>query len=519
MIKNLLAAIIFIVVLPVKTEAVINVTDDFELEGFFKIQNMLRTPRFRDTEFIMQRNTAQLEGKYYFLKNGKAFKKFSTGPIEEATFTFIGRAVYDSVYDTRDSFDEPRNPEFTLREAFVDLVLPPFTLRLGRQQVVWGETDNFRALDVINPLDVGWHWSRESWEDIRIPLWMARGIYDIGKIGPFEESFLELVWIPADFRRNKTEGDPNRPWGFTGAGLNKVANSVEIDGTLYNLDVNIRDRGPRRKLNHGQGGARFKALWGDLDFSLNYFYGYSGDSGYKTRSFTNDGLNWAYSTVDMVNPRSHVFGLTANYSEEVYTMAVIRLEATLTTGVPVSISDGAPLSVDSNGDNFDTVKRSVVMLGLDRPTWIRSLNSSRTFFISTQLFWRRYINYSSYFQGIPRVYPAIVGGKESSTRFLSTNTDQIDRDEFVFTFSASTSYGAAGLFKPLFVVAYDPISTGGYTQIAFDYLWTDHIVFRVEQHYYWGGSGDDPGPWQLGDIWGSTDQSRHETLLSIIFQF
>ena len=173
MIKNLLAAIIFIAVLPLQSEAVINVTDDFELEGFFKIQNMLRTPRFRDTEFIMQRNTAQLEGKYYFLKNGKAFKKFSTGPIEEATFTFIGRAVYDSVYDTRDRFDEPRNPEFTLREAFVDLVLPPFTLRLGRQQVVWGETDNFRALDVINPLDVGWHWARESWEDIRIPLWMA----------------------------------------------------------------------------------------------------------------------------------------------------------------------------------------------------------------------------------------------------------------------------------------------------------------------------------------------------------
>ena len=53
-------------VMPAPSWGIIAVTDDVELEGFVKTQNIIRTPMFRDAEFIMQRNTAQLEGKYYF---------------------------------------------------------------------------------------------------------------------------------------------------------------------------------------------------------------------------------------------------------------------------------------------------------------------------------------------------------------------------------------------------------------------------------------------------------------------
>ena len=38
--------------------------------------------------------------------------------------------------------------------------------------------------------------------NIRIPLWMVRGIYDIGKSGWLEESLIEGIWIPGDFQRN-----------------------------------------------------------------------------------------------------------------------------------------------------------------------------------------------------------------------------------------------------------------------------------------------------------------------------
>ncbi len=498
---------------PSPSAAVINVTDDLELEGFLKLQNIMRTPKFDDAEFIMQRNTAQLESKYYFLRDGEAFRRFSTGALEEATFTFIGRGVYDSVYDIRDSLSEPSGAlDVEVREAFVDLVLPPFTLRLGRQQVVWGETDNFRALDVINPLNLSWHWSREAWEDIRIPLWMARGIYDIGKIGPLEESFVEAIWIPWDFRRNKIDTHPRRPWAFRGARLDETANSAVIGNQLFDLDQSVRDRKPDKRLKNGQAGARLKAVWGDIDLSLNYFYGFSADTGARVRSAEVLG-NTLNVAIDLKNPRSHLVGVTANYSEERWTQSVFRMETTFTTGVPVAVKP------EKDQDQYDKARRTVVMLGMDRPTWIRLLNPSRTFFISTQFFWRRYLNYSSHFRGIPSVVPARIDGQAVPGRFEVVNDDKLDRDEFVMTLAASTSYGPAGRWQPQFVVAFDPLSTGGYNLLSLDYLWTNHIVFRAEQHVYWRMNGGDPGPWTLGDIWGPTEQSRHETVFSVIFQF
>lgn len=256
---------------PTPSWGIIALRHDVELEGFLQAENILRTPMFQDAKLIMQRNTFQVEGKYYFLREGQAFERFSTGPLEDASLTAIGRFVYDSIYDIGPAFSEKftheeklnRKFEYKLREIYTDMAIPPFALRIGRQQVVWGETDNFRALDVINPLDLRWHWSRASWEDIRIPLWMVRAIYDIGKIGPIEESFVESVWIPWDFQRTKIATDPRRPWAFIGDGLRTVANTVIIDDEVLDLQVVREDRRPAKALKNGQAGIRFKGIWGD----------------------------------------------------------------------------------------------------------------------------------------------------------------------------------------------------------------------------------------------------------------
>ena len=517
-------------VLPAPSWGIIAVTDDVELEGFVKTQNILRTPMFRDAELIMQRNTAQLEGKYYFLRESQAFGRFSTGPLEEATLTLIGRGVYDSIYDIRHTYSEAfgkderlnRQFEYKLREAFVDMVLPPFTLRLGRQQVVWGETDNFRALDVINPLDLRWHANWEPWEDIRIPLWMARAIYDIGKLGPLEESFVEAVWIPWDFQPNKVAADPRRPWGFIGDGLAEVANSVMFGDELLHLATTVRDDKPSKKFKNGQAGVRFKAIWGGIDFSLNYFYGFSADAGFKVRSdLARLEGRTLHAVLDRVHPRSHVLGIAANYSEEKYTQSVFRVETTFTTGVPVALDPTAAFSrLDPDGNLFDTADRSVVMLAVDRPTWIRPLNNLRTFFLSAQFFWRRYLDYSRLYRGIPSVLRARNSdGEVVPGRFVSTNRDKIDQNEFVMTFSASTSYGPGGLWQPLFVFALDPLSTGAYNKFAMDYLWSNYFILRFEQNFFWRVRSHDPGPWAIGDLYGRPGDSRHESVVSAIFQF
>ena len=528
--RNQFAALLILlspVLFPALSWGIIDIGEDLELEGFVRTMNVLKTGArpFNDGELTHQRNTAQLEGKYYFLKEGQAFNRFSTGPIEEATFTFLGRAAYDTIFDHRDSYESLNNKgrsEYKIREAFIDFVMPPFSLRLGRQQVVWGETDNFRALDVINPLDRTWHGTRESWEDIRIPLWMARGIWDIGKIGPFDETFLEVIVIPDDFQTNKVFTDYPRPWAFLGAGLqDEVANSVQLGDTLadlYDSSVTVIDGTAKETdIRNVQSGFRFKGLWNDVEFSVNYFYGFAQSPGVKIHSAELVGDTFE-TVIETVTPRTNVFGFTANYSEEKYTQSVFRLETTVTKGLPVSIVPGS--SGDTHGNGFDTATQSVVMIGIDRPTWIPALNSLRTFFISTQFFWRRWLDYSSYYRGsFYEVQAAQVDGSVVPGRFISVNNDKIDQDEFVVTFSASSDYGRAGLWKTLFVFAYDPRTTGAYNKLQMEYLYSKHLVFKLEQHLYWRESGDDQSPWGLGSYLAEPGIRRNETVFTATFQF
>ena len=63
------------------------------------------------------------------------------------------------------------------------------------------------------------------------------------------------------------------------------------------------------------------------------------------------------------------------------------------------------------------------MLAFDRPTWIRSLNKLRTFFLSGQFFWRHYLDYNRFFRGVPSVRHAIINDRVIPDRYISVNTD------------------------------------------------------------------------------------------------
>jgi hypothetical protein len=348
---------------------------------------------------------------------------------------------------------------------------------------------------------------------------MMRAIYDLGKLGPLEESFVETVWVPWDFQRNRITTDPRRPWAFIGDGFRTTANTVIIGDEVLDLEVERRDRQPKKALESGQAGIRFKGIWGGIDFSLNYLYLLSADTGVKVRNDQSMRVGDTYHLViNTVNPRTHVVGMAANYSEERYTQTVFRVEAALATAVPVRLP-GAPARLDPDHNGFATAQRSVLMLAFDRPTWIRPLNRLRTFFLTSQTFWRHYWDYSRFYRGTPSVVRAIVDGEVLPGRFTGVNRDKVQQDEIVMTLAASTSYGAGGLWQPLFVFAFDPFSTGAYNRVSIDYLFSNHIVLRLTQDFYWRVRSYDPGPWSIGDLFGRPRDSRHETIFSIIFQF
>jgi len=98
-----------------------------------------------------------------------------------------GRGYYDTIYSLRDRhtytdavLDELED-ELELGEAYLQgSITDSLDLKVGRQIVVWGKSDNIRVTDVLNPLD-----RREPGmvdiEGLRLPVGMTRLDYYFGR--------------------------------------------------------------------------------------------------------------------------------------------------------------------------------------------------------------------------------------------------------------------------------------------------------------------------------------------------
>src|SRR3990172_2946864 len=68
-----------------------------------------------------------------------------------------------------------------LWNAYIDVGRSNMKFRIGRQDLSWGETDGFRLLDMIEPMDNRFGFPLvEDLDDRRIPLWMVRPTWSIG---------------------------------------------------------------------------------------------------------------------------------------------------------------------------------------------------------------------------------------------------------------------------------------------------------------------------------------------------
>jgi hypothetical protein len=78
-----------------------------------------------------------------------------------------------------------------LFQAYLETQVEKLLIRFGRQILSWGETDVFRLLDNINPLDSSFGGFLVPLDERRVPLDMLRLNYAIGDLGPFYEIFVE----------------------------------------------------------------------------------------------------------------------------------------------------------------------------------------------------------------------------------------------------------------------------------------------------------------------------------------
>ena len=148
--------------------------------------------------------------------------------------------------------------ELSLRELYVDFDLGPSFWRVGKQQIVWGEADGLKVLDVVNPQSFR-EFIMDDFDDSRIPLWTVSTELPLGADGN-----LQLLWIPDTTYHELAE--PGTPYFFTSP--QRVPKPV--DGAFYLPQRPDKPSG----LSDGDIGGRYSVFVDGWDLSVNYLYRY-----------------------------------------------------------------------------------------------------------------------------------------------------------------------------------------------------------------------------------------------------
>jgi len=305
--------------------------------------------------------------------------------------------------------------------AYLDVEKGPLFVRVGRQVLAWGETDVFRLLDNINPLDDSFGGFFIALDERRLPLDMLRGSWNFGTIGPLSDMFLE-GFVAQGNRVAQDPGIPNgSPWR---------PGAMGYPNPILNTRVDVPDFWQVR------GGARLVFTTADVTWTLAHYYTYFDVPGAKlilpgcprdatgacTGLATPTFKNPIYAIAEQ--PRIPVTGASATFPiEKIY--SIVRAEVAYFNGESFNRQGrgnpednvyglGTPQAnrlrdednthgglnpfvfqrfLDLSRQNavkgtslrLDTFN---VALGLDVNRYIRFLNPTQTFFITTQMFYK-----------------------------------------------------------------------------------------------------------------------------------
>lgn len=283
-------------------------------------------------------------------------------------------------------------------------------LKVGKQQVVWGRTDLFRVLDVINPVDYSRNNIYDELSDIRIPMWIAQAEYRMGASESMQDRNFQIVWNFDKFRANNL-GQCGTPNVILDAGcfFRGMANLWDNGGTVANFanvapgtylatnfgpgQIGLKDvHLPEWSLSNTQLGVKYEGVtMSGLSFSLNaltYRSQLPSLHGGKraTNSFTGEYRDaWPYLiSFDMHFPRVNLIGGSMDFQVPA-AGAAVRLEAAYTQGEEFANTSREELY--SKNDVFRAV------IGIDRPTFIPFISETSATLISAQLFYQHIFNH------------------------------------------------------------------------------------------------------------------------------
>lgn len=375
-----------------------------------------------------------------------------------------------------------------LRELYVDATLlgqgdNEINFRLGKQQVIWGRTDLFRVLDIINPVDFSRNNIYDELEDIRIPMWMLTTDFRFGPTGVFDDFNAQIVWNFDKFRPNNL-GQCGTPNVILDAGcfFRGMKNLWDNGGTVANFapfdpadpskgllatnfgpnTIGIRNvHLPEWSLSNTQLGIKFEGVYGDLGWSINAMTYRSqlpslraGGVEVVNPFVGGPAQTWDHLIAfDVYFPRINMFGGSVDYySQSIDT--VFRVEAAYTQGEEFANTLRKELYSESDVFRF--------VIGADKNVFFRPLNDRRAFLLSAQLFGQHLVDHETEQATLGKV-----GMPDWETNFIGT---------FLIK-----GWWLADRLSPQLIMAYDFRAGAFVAEPSIDWLISDNwqVIFKA----------------------------------------
>ena len=333
--KNSLAILVgvavFVMVLGVVTQSRAEISlcgDEFTMTGFLRYEFALHiaesNPNLEENHDInLSRAFFQTEWNY---KPTDVFKVFA-----KARFTSDQTSQWDSHLDEYNAFpvDVPSSDWTMMRagrgdnwraeiwELYSDLSLGNLWLRLGKQQIAWGEMIGLRMMDAINSVDYSWHFmfEPEEFENIRIPNWMIRANYLITDTPQWiSDVSVEGFFNPGDVVPN-FYGEPGAPFRI-----------------MPNMGPSMKFEEEDRRGDQ-EYGVRFGGLLGSFYFTLNYLYVYNDDAAMNFQGFEQGPAGMVIKIKNQY-PVTDIYGFSCNYAIGGKINTVVTVEAKWVPNLP-----------------------------------------------------------------------------------------------------------------------------------------------------------------------------------------
>jgi hypothetical protein len=174
---------------------------------------------FNHWDLVEMRQLADVRPDYHIIKNYKLLGRFDTLVLKDADFFAFYRPWYDAFGTIKPHGDAQPDRDWTdytqkqrqelyfrndLREYYGQLNFTDnFSMRVGKQQVIWSEADAYSGTEITNPLDLKYHFIHfESAENLRKNLQMIKFNYILPDFLKTANNELEAFVIPGDY-----EGD------------------------------------------------------------------------------------------------------------------------------------------------------------------------------------------------------------------------------------------------------------------------------------------------------------------------